>query len=109
MYTHDEIRICDDCVQFHANGELPPDQGNEQGNEQDERFVQNIETNWGELAGHIVVACEDDCADCDEFSASSCGSCGDKLAGSRHKAVVFCTHEECAPAYESRFLKGAKP
>ncbi len=67
-----EVMICNYCTMLHANGEYPPDADDEQLAE-----LQAVNR-------HFVVDCSDEA--CHVFATSRCDSCGNRLAGERHRA-----------------------
>lgn len=80
MYVkHDDLRCCLDCVQLLANGD---DAGG---------VAERIAAYWydPEDANNLVLACKENCDDCDEFAAGPCQVCGSHLAGEFHRAVVL--------------------
>ena len=86
MNIHQEdLEVCVDCTQLIANGE-------DHTEEQD--LEKKIEKQWGELAGHLVMSCDEGCEG--EFSWRPCDGCGSTLGGDRHKATVLCEHEGCS-------------
>lgn len=79
-----DVEICDDCLHLVANGEVMGPEGE---NLTDD-IAARIDERWGELAPHLVPACEN----CDEecgFSWSDCDGCGSPLGGTRHRAAVI--------------------
>lgn len=90
MHIHAEFKVCADCVQLIANGELPPHMTDDEV----EAYLKRIETRWGDLQGHAVLAGEEN--EEASFSSVSCGYCGERRAGDRYPAAILCSHEECA-------------
>lgn len=83
MHIHSEISVCSDCAMFIANGELPEEDGN--------KLISAIESNWKDLSGQIVLGDNDT----EEFSWSPCECCGSSLGGNRFSATVLCNHQDC--------------
>lgn len=77
---HSEIEVCQDCMIFIANDELPDDASPERHSE--------ITEGVAALPGY---PCSGD--ETDEFSRSACDCCGTSLAGSRHAVTIFCPPE----------------
>ena len=74
--TH-ELRVCDECLLFIANGDLPEDP------EREEEIIAGVESF---APGHVAAGDSDND---DEFSRRPCDCCGTRLAGSRHDAFVL--------------------
>jgi len=70
-----ELKICEDCVLYHATGDLPPDR--------DREF--EILSGEEEL-GRLDPDFEDGGEGYEEFSSNPCEACGVKDPGSRYRA-----------------------
>lgn len=77
----DELKVCVDCAQIIANGEI--DDGTDRG-----QIVADLQVQiWGADAFGLVLS-----GDLDEephFSWSSCDGCGSTLGGDRFDAAVL--------------------
>jgi hypothetical protein len=73
---HSHIDVCEDCLFYIANGDMPPDAEPERCGE--------IRAGVAALPGFVVAGDETY-----EFSRRPCDCCKSIFAGSRHAAVVF--------------------
>ena len=75
MSTTTILAICENCVVFHANGDVP-----------DDPATAAAVTAY---PGHLVVDCGEDLAGCEAFSWQACEACGSGLGGARHRAFAW--------------------
>ena len=70
-----ELKICEDCVLYHTEGDLPPDR---------DREIEVL--SGGEELGSLDPDFEDGGEGYDEFSNNPCEACGVKDPGPRYRA-----------------------
>lgn len=90
---HSEIKVCDDCMFVHANGECDPDRPEELPAPwalwEDNRLYDLAM--GGKHSKHCTPADRENGCDCEttEYSTSRCDGCGDTHHGRRHTFTVF--------------------
>lgn len=77
----DDLRVCSDCAQVIANGEISD------GTDRGDRTAAAQVAVWGADAIGLVLAGTDDGPD--PFSTAPCDGCGSTLAGERWDAAVI--------------------
>lgn len=82
----DEFMVCCDCIMAIANGDLTALANDPE--TEDERTRQ-IHQGLQEIADNGGYAVAGDSDKYDEFSRYPCECCGERLAGSRHHAVIL--------------------
>lgn len=99
---HSEVKVCDECMFVHANGEGDPERPADMPQAwslwaQEMGLIVDIAMG-GEHSEHcpnrdrvVGNGVECDC-DTDEFSTSACEGCGDTYHGRRHTFTVFYLH-----------------
>ena len=75
------LQVCGHCAQVIANGDISD------GTDRGERVAAAQVAHLGADAARLVLAC--DGSECDDFSSSPCGACGETLAGERHGAAIL--------------------
>lgn len=86
MHVIDDQWICQDCLFFIANGDLPSATGGSE--EADARVIAGCEREAA-AGGHWALDSAEDGSDTLDFSRSDCDCCGSSLGGSRHRAAVL--------------------
>lgn len=92
-----EVDACVDCLMLIANGETPP----EMGEDETENWEAGIERNWPNSEGwNLAVGSDDE----PHFSWSACGVCGSSLGGDRETVTAWRT--VAAEEYLSAMVSG---
>lgn len=81
---YENLDFCVDCTMEIANGDLSA-----LSDEEAEAHIEAMDARWAGTGLHLVITCNGDAEDCDEFSTSQCDGCGTYLAGVRHKGAAL--------------------
>lgn len=90
MNTHYEFRICQDCMLFFANGDIPesrPDLAEDIKSRMLKHFPK-----YPEALRQLVLG---DTENAPLWSNACCFTCGSCLVGDRYPAAILCDHPEC--------------